>query len=263
MFLLHNLINPPFTAAGFFVGVMVGLTGVGGGALMTPLLVLLLGIHPATAVGTDLLYAACTKTGGTVVHGANGSIDWRVVRRLALGSVPAAAVTLVALSHFGVHSKGTGTVITTSLGIALMLTAVSLVFRQRLVSAMASFTESRNERAIGALTTGLGAVLGVLVPIASIGAGALGVTALVILYPKMPMVRIVGSSIAFAVPLALLSGVGHWWLGSVDWPLLASLLAGSIPGVVIGSQFASRTPEHVLRPLVAGLLAIAGGRLVY
>ncbi len=151
----------------------------------------------------------------------------------------------------------------TSLGFALILTAVTLVFRQRLVSAMAFLTESRTEREIGALTTGVGAVLGALVSIASVGAGALGVTALLIIYPKMPTVRIVGSGIAHAVPLTLLAGAGHWWLGSIDWPLLVSLLAGSIPGVVIGSHFASRTPEHVLRPLVAGLLAISGGRLVF
>jgi uncharacterized protein len=258
-----SLINPAFTAAGFVVGTLVGLSGVGGGAVMTPLLVLLLGIHPATAVGTDLLYNGFTQSGGAVVHGANGAIDWRVARRLTLGSIPAAGVTLWALSCFGVHSKGATTCITTSLGVALMLTAVTLVFRHRLVSAMAFLTESRTERVIGALTIGVGAVIGALVSIASVGAGAIGVTGLLILYPKMQMVRIVASSMANAVPLALLAGAGHWWLGSIDWPLLVSLLAGSIPGVVIGSHFASRTPEHVLRPLVAGLLAISGGRLVF
>ena len=257
------LIHPLYTASGFAVGALVGLTGVGGGSLMTPLLVLLFGIHPATAVGTDLLYAGLTKICGSAVHGFNGAIDWRVTRRLAAGSIPAATVTLWVLSHFGVNSKGTTTAITTTLGFALILTAVTLIFRQRLLGAMASLMEGRTECEISMLTTVLGAALGVLVSISSVGAGALGVTALLILYPKMQTVRIVGSDIAHAVPLTLIAGAGHWWLGSVDWPLLVSLLAGSVPGIVIGSYFASRVPERVLRPLLAGTLALVGGRLVF
>jgi uncharacterized protein len=256
-----SLINPAYTAAGFVVGALVGLSGTGGAALMTPLLMLLFGIHPATAVGTDLLYAGLTKIGGSVVHGAHGAIDWRVTRRLALGSVPAAAVTLAALSYFGLHSQGAGTAIKTSLGFALMLTAVSLVFHRRLQSAIAYLMEGHTEREIGALTTGVGVVLGALVSITSVGAGALGVPALMVLYPRMQTVRIVATNIAHAVPLALVAGAGYWWLGSVDYPLLASLLAGSIPGVVIGSHLASWTPEHVLRTLLAGILAFLGGKL--
>ena len=196
-----HLINPLYTASGFAVGALVGFTGVGGGSLMTPLLVLLFGIHPATAVGTDLLYAGLTKICGTAVHGFHSAIDWRVTRRLALGSIPAAALTLWTLSHFGVDSKGTNTAITTTLGFALILTAVTLVFRARLLKAMASFMDGRTERQVSALTTTLGATLGVLVSISSVGAGAIGVTALLTLYPKMPTVRIVGSDIAHAVPL--------------------------------------------------------------
>ena len=258
-----HVINPLYSVCGFVVGALVGFTGVGGGSLMTPLLVLLFGIHPATAVGTDLLYAGLTKICGSAVHGFNRAIDWRVTRRLAAGSIPAAAVTLWVLSHFGVNSKGTTTAITTTLGFALILTAVTLIFRQRLLGAMASLMEGRTEREISVLTTVLGAALGVLVSISSVGAGALGVTALLILYPKMQTVRIVGSDIAHAVPLTLIAGAGHWWLGSVDWPLLVSLLAGSVPGIVIGSYFASRVPERVLRPLLAGTLALVGGRLVF
>jgi uncharacterized protein len=258
-----HLINPLYTASGFAVGALVGFTGVGGGSLMTPLLVLLFGIHPATAVGTDLLYAGLTKICGSAVHGFNDAIDWRVVRRLASGSVPAAALTLWALSHFGVDSKGANSAIATTLGFALILTAVTLLFRRRLLRAAASFFESRNGRELAALTTALGAILGVLVSISSVGAGAIGVTALLMLYPKMPTVRIVGSDIAHAVPLTLIAGAGHWWLGSVDWPLLVSLLAGSLPGIAIGSHFASRVPERVLRPLLAGTLALVGGKLVF
>ena len=260
---LGHLISPAYAASGFAVGALVGFTGVGGGSLMTPLLVLLFGIHPATAVGTDLLYAGLTKICGSFVHGLNDAIDWRVTRRLAAGSVPAAAVSLWALSHFGVDSKGTSVAITTTLGFALILTAVTLLFRRRLLAATASFLDQRSDGETASLTVALGAVLGVLVSISSVGAGAIGVTVLLMLYPKMPTVRIVGSDIAHAVPLTLLAGAGHWWLGSVDWALLVSLLCGSLPGIAIGSHFASRVPERVLRPLMAGTLALVGGRLVF
>jgi len=260
--LLH-LINPLYTASGLAVGALVGFTGVGGGSLMTPLLVLLFGIHPATAVGTDLLYAGLTKISGSIVHGHNNAIDWRVTRRLASGSVPAAALSLWALTHLGVASKGTSAAITTTLGFALILTAITLLFRQRLLRAVASFFDRRTDREIALLTITLGAVLGVLVSISSVGAGAIGVTALLMLYPNMPTVRIVGSDIAHAVPLTLLAGAGHWLLGSIDWLLLVSLLSGSIPGIAIGSHFASRVPERALRPVLAGTLALVGGRLVF
>jgi len=260
--LLH-LINPLYTASGLAVGALVGFTGVGGGSLMTPLLVLLFGIHPATAVGTDLLYAGLTKISGSIVHGHNNAIDWRVTRRLASGSVPAAALTLWALTHLGVDSKGTSAAITTTLGFALILTAITLLFRQRLLRAVASFFDRRTDREIALMTIALGAVLGVLVSISSVGAGAIGVTALLMLYPNMPTVRIVGSDIAHAVPLTLLAGAGHWLLGSIDWLLLVSLLSGSIPGIAIGSHFASRVPERALRPVLAGTLALVGGRLVF
>ena len=258
-----HFINPLYTVSGFAVGMLVGFTGVGGGSLMTPLLVLLFGIHPATAVGTDLLYAGLTKISGSIVHGYNGAIDWRVTRRLASGSIPAAALTLLTLAHFGVDAKGTSVAITTTLGFALILTAVTLLFRRRLLKAAASLFDKRSDGEIAALTVSLGAVLGVLVSISSVGAGAIGATVLLMLYPKMPTVRIVGSDIAHAAPLTLVAGSGHWWLGSVDWHLLVSLLIGSIPGIAIGSHVASRVPERVLRPLMAGTMAIVGGKLVF
>ena len=183
--------------------------------------------------------------------------------RLASGSIPAAALTLLALAHFGVDAKGMSAAITTTLGFALILTAVTLVFRRRLLKAASAFFDRRSEGEIAALTVSLGAALGVLVSISSVGAGAIGVTVLLMLHPKMPIVRIVGSDIAHAVPLTLIAGAGHWWLGSVDWQLLVSLLLGSIPGIAIGSHFASRVPDRVLRPLIAGTLAIVGGKLVF
>jgi uncharacterized protein len=258
---LLQYLNPLYSISGLAMGALVGFTGVGGGSLMTPLLVLLFGIHPATAVGTDLLYAGLTKISGTAVHGWNGSVDWRITRRLAAGSAPAAALTLLGLAWFGQDSKTASNVITTTLGFALIATAVTLIFRAWLLSRAARTLEGFDDGQIRLLTIALGAVLGVLVSISSVGAGAIGVTALLMLYPKLPTVKIVGSDIAHAVPLTLIAGAGRWLIGSIDWPLLASLLVGSIPGIAIGSQLASRVPDRVLRPVLAGALVLVGARL--
>jgi uncharacterized membrane protein YfcA len=260
---LLTSIDPLFSLSGFFVGLLVGQTGVGGGSLMTPILVLLFGIHPATAVGTDLLYASATKTVGTLVHGLNHTVDWRIVRRLASGSVPATVVTLLVISHFAITGPMSGRIISVVLGVMLLLTAVSLVFRTRFLALMAPALEAISPRQAGRLTMVTGAVLGRLVTLSSVGAGALGVTALLLLYPRVPMKVIVGSDIAHAVPLTLVAGVGHWWLGSVDWPLLTSLLSGSIPGIILGSYLSARIPDAVLRPMLATVLCIVGGRLVF
>ena len=259
--MLHA-INPLYSLSGLAVGLLVGFTGVGGGSLMTPLLVLLFGIHPSTAVGTDLLYAGLTKISGSEVHSYNKAVEWVVVRRLALGSAPAAALSLLALSWIGQGSKSTSHVITTTLGFALLMTALTLLFRKWLIAHYGRALEGASERQIARLTTGLGAALGVLVTILSVGAGALGVTALIMLYPKMPTVRIVGSDIAHAVPLTLIAGAGHWWLGSVDFPLLASLLIGSIPGIIIGSHLAPKMPDRIIRPILAATLALVALKLV-
>jgi len=250
--------------SGFAVGAIVGITGVGGGSLMTPLLVLLFGVAPATAVGTDLLYAAMTKSGGTWVHARRGNVDWRVVRLLATGSLPAAALTLALVTRFAPGGLGGATrTITFALGIGLLLTAAALIFRRRLQA----WAQSRAAEALPAarrdrLTVLTGAILGALVSLSSVGAGALGVTALFFLYPRLAALRIVGADLAHAVPLTLVAGLGHWWLGSVDWTLLATLLAGSLPGIFVGSHFAQRIPERVLRPALAGMLVLVGGKLI-
>jgi len=253
-----------YTLSGFAVGAIVGLTGVGGGSLMTPLLVLLFGVHPATAVGTDLLYAALTKAGGTVAHGRKGHIDWQVTGRLAAGSIPAAALTIWGLSMMPRDSNTIGTVISHGLGFALVLTAVAILFGRKLRSYAATHDDSPfRRRHIGAITIAVGALLGVLVTISSVGAGALGVAALFFLYPKLSPVRIVGSDVAHAVPLTLVAGLGHWLLGSVDWGLLGALLLGSLPGIWIGTHLSAKVPEHILRRLLASMLVLIGGKLVF
>jgi uncharacterized membrane protein YfcA len=255
---------PALSFSGFLVGILVGLTGVGGGSLMTPLLVMLFGIAPATAVGTDLLYAAVTKGSGTLVHHQHDNIDWRIVGRLSLGSLPATALTLYILSLLGIDKHDTSHLITGGLGIALMLTAGSIVFRQRLLAFAKQRAGVQHTNQHTSLTTVVfGAILGVMVSITSVGAGALGVTVLVFLYPHLPMRRIVGSDIAHAVPLTLIAGLGHWWLGTVDVPLLLNLLIGSVPGIVLGSYFTSRVPERGLRSLLAAVLVLVGGKLIF
>jgi hypothetical protein len=260
--LIHH-INWLYSGSGLAVGLLVGLTGVGGGSLMTPLLVLLFHIHPATAVGTDLLYAGATKTVGTAVHGASRTVDWGIVGRLAAGSVPAAAVTLLAMSHFHVKTEAGHGLITTVLGVALILTALAILFRRMILKYFAEKVGDFEPGQRTAFTVGLGAVLGVLVSISSVGAGAIGVTVLLVLYPKLPAAKLVGSDIAHAVPLTLLAGFGHWMMGSVDFSLLGSLLVGSIPGIIIGSLLSSRAPDSVLRPILASTLALVGGRLFF
>jgi hypothetical protein len=256
-----HVINPLYSISGFIVGVLVGFTGVGGGSLMTPLLVLLFGIAPGTAVGTDLLYAAITKASGTLVHGLNRTVDWRIVRRLAAGSVPATGLTLLFLNYIGASQHGASGLITTVLGIALILTAITLNFRKWLLSRLAAYVEGFSDRQTRLLTNLFGAFLGVLVSISSVGAGAIGVTVLILLYPKILSARIVGSDIAHAVPLTLIAGIGHWFLGSIDWALLISLLIGSVPGIMIASRLAAYVPERVLRPVLAGALAVVGAKL--
>jgi uncharacterized membrane protein YfcA len=256
-------IDPLYSASGFAVGFLVGLTGVGGGSLMTPLLILLFGIHPAAAVGTDLLYAAATKSVGTVIHGLGKSVDWRIVGRLAAGSVPTTLITGLLLYFLGVSSNGASHLISVILGVALLLTAIALLFRGWILARIgARLPPDGPKNAVG-ITVAIGAVLGVLVTLSSVGAGALGVTALIIVYPRLPTARIVGSDIAHAVPLTLLAGSLHWLNGSVDWTLLGSLLTGSIPGIIIGSLIAVRVPDRVIRPALASVLIIVGGRLAF
>lgn len=255
--------TPAYTVIGFVAGALVGITGVGGGSLTTPLLVLLFGVHPATAVGTDLLYAAATKSAGGSVHGFNRTVDWRVVARLAAGSVPMTILTIIGLSFLDIYGPTTRQLIGAALAFALFLTAATLVFRSAMVARYAARIGALPESRIAALTVVVGGVLGVLVSISSVGAGAIGVTALLLLYPKLPTVRIVGSDVVHAVPLTLAAGIGHWWLGSVDWQIFTALIVGSIPGVLIGSYVAARVPETAVRVVLAAMLIVVASKLSF
>jgi uncharacterized membrane protein YfcA len=256
------VIDPLYVTSGFGVGLLVGMTGVGGGSLMTPLLILLFGVHPATAVGTDLLYAAATKAGGSAVHGWARSIHWPAVIRLGSGSIPASIVTLVVLWQLHLDGATARSLVNVVLCFALLLTAASLIFRKAIMESFRWRLQQLDAETSARATVLVGAALGVLVSISSVGAGAVGVTALLLLYPQLPMARIVGSDIAHAVPLTLIAGIGHWAMGAVDWPLLGVLLTGSLPGIVIGSYFATRVPETALRLLLAVTLIVVAGKLV-
>jgi uncharacterized protein len=258
---IHS-INPLYTLSGFLVGGLVGFTGVGGGALMTPILLLIFGIAPKTAVGTDLLYAAITKSSGTLVHALNGNVDWRITRRLAAGSVPATILSLLFLWRLGGSNEHAANgAITSVLGFALILTAAAILFRSATLKYIARHTDSMTDSQSRNLTIALGVFLGTVVTISSVGAGAIGMTVLLALYPRMPTVRLVGSDIAHAVPLTFIAGTGHMLMGGVDWLLLVSLLIGSLPGIAIGSQLAARAPDRFLRPVLASVLAVVGAKL--
>ncbi|HWF65244.1 MAG TPA: sulfite exporter TauE/SafE family protein [Rhizomicrobium sp.] len=255
-------LHPLYVLSGFAVGFLVGMTGVGGGALMTPLLILLFHVHPTTAVGTDLVYASITKSCGTVVHGFSRNVDWRIVGRLALGSLPASLLTLGALHLLKVDQAALNGLITRVLGFSLLATALALVFRRYLLETYSRRVGALPEKQTFRFTVTTGVFLGVLVTISSVGAGALGVTALILLYPELPVIKIAASDIAHAVPLTLVAGLGHIANGGVDVTVLESLLTGSLPGVVIASLFAPRLPDLALRLLLAATLTVSGLRLL-
>ena len=258
-------LNPLYSVSGLLVGILVGITGVGGGSLMTPLLVLMFNVHPATAVGTDLLYAAITKSAGTAVHSRNKTVNWRIVGLLGLGSIPAAIATLVFMSGMDRDSLTFKASLTQSLGWMLFLTAILLIFRKPIVDKVSDWRRHHKPVRASTIAFGtlfLGLLLGALVTLTSVGAGALGVTALLMLYPRLEIRDVVGSDIVHAVPLTLVGGLGYWMIGEIDWAMLASLLIGSIPGIVFGSPLAPRMPDKVIRPILAVTLALVGLKLV-
>jgi len=252
-------------AAGLLVGLLVGITGVGGGSLMAPILILVVGVAPITAVGTDLWFAAITKTVGGAVHNHFGQPDWQVVRRLCLGSIPASIVTLIFLAqtHIGKVEQDW---VMQGLGAILVLTALATLARRRIHSGAKSLrtdTARQFKTWQPVLTVLAGVVLGVMVTLTSVGAGALGATMLLMLYPlRMKAARLVGTDIIHAVPLTMVAGLGHLWIGNVDFSLLGSLLVGSIPGIIIGSLIAARIADRYVRPMLAAVLFATGLKLL-
>jgi uncharacterized membrane protein YfcA len=244
-------------ASGFAVGAIVGLTGVGGGSLMTPLLIGAFKLNPAVAIGTDLWFAAITKAGGAWAHHRHGHVDRRITLLLLAGSVPASIAT-IAWMHWSGLTRGAMAMLTWSLGIALLLTAVTVAYRKAWHAVglkLEHWLPPRRQRVATVLS---GVALGVLVSLSSIGAGAIGATLILLLYPRLPAQRLVGTDIAHAVPLTLVAGIGHASLGHVDWQLLVSLLIGSLPGIWIGAQLTKAFPERLVRTLLCVSLVTAG-----
>ncbi|MDA8453382.1 sulfite exporter TauE/SafE family protein [Acidovorax sp. GBBC 3334] len=265
---MHDL---AFVFAGFAVGLIVGLTGVGGGSLMTPVLIFFFGVKPHLAIGTDLLFAAFTKMGGTVSLARQGLVPWRVVGLLCAGSLPAAVLALWALRSIGPATATAQHIMTTTLGVALLLTAAAMLYKAFVFSPARQAAERASRQQQGdaadrprhwSLPVLLGAAIGTLVTFTSVGAGAIGVTVLLMVFPLLPLPRVIAADIAYAVPLTLVAGLGHATLGSVDWPLLLQLLAGSLPGIWLGSRLVTRAPERLIRSALSVLLAWAGAKLV-
>ena len=253
-----------YVVSGFAVGLLVGMTGVGGGSLMTPLLTLLFGVPPSVAVGTDLAFASITKTAGTFTHRLRGTIRWDIVKRLCVGALPAAVLATLALKHYGTLDQQIGQLIRYSIAGSVLLTVTALLFKSRMLAWInAKPSRQLHGRPLVLATVAAGAVLGTLVTISSIGAGAIGATLLVMLYPRMSSAEVAGTDIAYAVPLTAIAAFGHWWLGSIDWALLASLLIGSVPGITLGSWAARAVPERFLRGLLAVTLTGVAAKLIY
>jgi len=246
-----------YILSGAFVGLVVGLTGVGGGSLMTPLLILF-GIPYNVAIGTDLLYAAVTKSSGVLAHGRQNSVQWRLVGYLAAGSIPASIITVILLDQVFPNADEYKEILTTSLGIMLIFTAVVILFKRFLRD-----SSDRPHGPIGSffqvnatkVTFIAGIFLGVFVTLSSVGAGAFCAALLMTLYPRLPALHIVGTDIAHAVPLTLIAGLSHLFLlGNVDLVLLVSLLIGSLPAIHVGTKLAAKIPSQVLQPILAFLL---------
>ncbi len=247
--------------SGFGVGAIVGLTGVGGGSLMTPLLMGAFGLPPAVAIGTDLWFAGLTKSSGAWVHHGLGHVDVRATRLLLAGSVPATVATIAAMHATGV-TRGWSSALTTALGIALLFTALAVAYRSGWQTVGLRIERWLPPARRDAATVFAGAALGVLVSLSSIGAGAIGAMLLLLLYPRLPTQRLVGTDIAHAVPLTLVAGIGHATLGHVDWALLCALLVGSIPGIWLGARATRWLPDRLVRGVLCASLVGAGVKVL-
>lgn len=257
-----------YILAGAFVGFAVGLTGIGGGSLMTPILVKLFGFPMNIAVGTDLLYAAVTKAGGVAVHRRQRTIRWDIVAAMSAGSLPAAFLTALALFFFFDDSEQYNDILATSLGIMLILTSASLLFKKQITAITTNKSDSgvfaamRRHPKLWVFIMGI--TLGVFVTLSSVGAGAFGTAILFILFPQLPSMKIIGTDLAHAVPLTLFSGMFHWlFLGNVNFLLLGGLLIGSLPAVYVGTRLANKLPNEVLQPILASALLAIGVKYAF
>lgn len=254
-----------YIASGFLVGAIIGMTGVGGGSLMTPILLLGFNIPAAVAVGTDLLYAALTKSTGIFVHHARKTIDWKIVRLLSIGSIPSACLSVFILRYMSESGINYERLITATLSFALILTSLTLFFKERIGSMVwgGRFSGMGDlcRRLTKPLTILSGALIGGLVTLSSVGAGVLGAAVIFLLYPRLSTVSIVGTDLAHAVPITAIAGIGHMHLGTVNYGLLGALLIGSVPGIYLGSNLAYYLPEKIMRPIMAGVLMLIGIRL--
>lgn len=262
---MHDMDLVFYVAIGFLVGFLVGLTGVGGGSIMTPTLILGFSIPPAIAVGTDLLYATLTKSTGIFLHHARRTIDWNIIKLLSMGSIPATCCSVLLLKYLDTMGIDYERILIITLSFALILTSFSIFYRgyinqsksKESLLSRTTFVEKMQKP----LTIIFGILIGVLVTFSSVGAGALGAAVLFFLYPKLPTVSVVGTDLAHAVPVTAIAGLGHVYLGTVDYMILGILLVGSIPGIYLGSNLGYRLPERIIRPLLASVLLIVGLRL--
>jgi uncharacterized protein len=258
-----------YIVGGAVVGAVVGATGVGGGSLMTPLLTLVFGVPAQVAVGTDLLFASVTKLSGAITHWRRGNVQWSITGWLTLGSVPAALGTIAALRAWHPDAAQFGAFVRPALAGALLLTAAGLLARSQIQAFGRRFTRVQldpqphsSSPARPLPTVAVGLVIGVMVTLTSVGAGVIGVVALLFLYPTLTAKRLVAVDIAHAIPLTGVAGLGHVALGTVNWPVLGALLVGSVPAISLGALLADRLPEKVLRVLLAAMLTLIGTRLV-
>ena len=254
-------------AAGALVGLIIGLTGVGGGSLMTPILVLGFSIPPTIAVGTDLLYAALTKCSGVFFHHKNKTVDWKIVLLLGSGSIPSSIITISILEHLKSTGFNYDDIIILTLATMLILTAFIVVIKNRLLS----FINTNHPESLivnfikeyrPQITVLSGVLLGCVVTLSSVGAGAIGSAILFLLYPRKPTIAIVGTDIAHAVPLTAIAGLGHLHFGSIDFNLLLGLLIGGVPAIYVGSLIGKKLPDRILRPFIALLLLAMGIKLL-
>lgn len=250
-----------FILAGLVVGTAVGATGVGGGSLMTPILILFCGIKPAIAVGTDLLYASISKAFGVTLHGRNGSVDWQLVGWLSIGSLPATAITLLLLRRMDA-GPALDHLIQMVLSAAIILTASFTLLQEPIGRLLArgglTVDDDVLVRVQRPLTVVAGILIGTLVTISSVGAGVIGMMILLLLYPRQPPLTLVGSDLAHAVLITGIAGLGHAGIGSVDYRMLALLLVGALPGIWCGTRVGFRLSPKLLKRVVAGFLIFIG-----